>query len=437
VFKNEAEMSHSISSVASLELDKVQPPSLLESVNSDPTKSPKVTPSRRRSLPKGLMVRRALSNSLNNGSSLESLENNSLSNLDQVNPPSALGEVLDMESSITSVASLPSENAEVKTDFVINGAVNRNNSLLTSKVTTLFANCSNLNSLTDLENMNPPSLFNEITDLCNSLADVPTEAIASETEMFEDCYTHVLPTEEDVTEFSDANSATPIQSDVGSSSPEVSPKKSKSIAKPMTSKQRRNLARDRYKTYTVAAEMVMREEEDKQSSSEDFKTVDCSSSENYQSVADSQTYSVKGTKMTPREKRQNDRSRFETRVVEEAVTNLLQQPVIEGSPPKVPDSPQSTPSGSPSRTKLSIRRNFMQKRLENKDRFKTQTLNEASFSPELSASPETDLHLMVQREANLVLKSLRETKTTTDELLECETLSLVSNDDDSEQNSGL
>lgn len=79
----------------------------------------------------------------------------------------------------------------------------------------------------------------------------------------------------------------------------------------------------------------------------------------------------------------------------------------------------------------------MQKRLENKDRFKTQTLNEASFSPELSASPETDLHLMVQREANLVLKSLRETKTTTDELLECETLSLVSNDDDSEQNSGL
>ncbi|KAH0818384.1 hypothetical protein GEV33_004407 [Tenebrio molitor] len=42
---------------------------------------------------------------------------------------------------------------------------------------------------------------------------------------------------------------------------------------------------------------------------------------------------------------------------------------------------------------------------------------------------------MVQREANLVLKSLRETKTTTDELLECETLSLVSNDDDSEQNS--
>ncbi|KAJ3640661.1 hypothetical protein Zmor_027209 [Zophobas morio] len=437
VFKTEAEMSHSISSVASLELDKVQPPSLLDSMSLDLTKSPKLT-ARKKSLPKALMVKRALSNSLNNGSSLESLENHSLSNLDQVNPPSAMAEVLDMEGSITSVASLPSENNELKTDFVINGSVNKNNSFLTSRLSHVVSNVSNLNSVTDLENINPPSLFNEITDLCNSLADVPTEAIGSETEMFEDCHTHVLPTEDDVTEFSDANSATPIQSDV--SSPEVSPKKNKSIKKPMTLKQRRNLARDRYKTYTIAAEMLTREEDEKQSTSEDFNTVNCSPTENYYSVIDTHTYSVKSSeKLTPKQKRQNDRSRFETQVVEEAVTELLQQPVIESSSPREErgdETPQSSPGGSPARTKLSIRRNFMQKRLENRDRFKTQTLTEASFSPELSASPEADLHLLVQREANLVLKSLRETKTSTDELLECETLSLVSNDDDSEHNSG-
>ncbi|RZC32515.1 hypothetical protein BDFB_009437, partial [Asbolus verrucosus] len=437
VFKNEAEMSNSISSVASLELDKVQPPSLLDSLTNSGAsldKSPKLT-SRKKSLPRGLMVRRALSNSLNNASSLESLENHSLSNLDQMNPPSAMADVLDMEGSITSVASLPSENAEVKTDFVINGAVNKNNLTKPGNIINLLMNNSHLNSVSDLENINPPSIFNEITDLCNSLADVPTEAIGSETEMFEDCYTHVLQTEDDVTEFSDANSATPIQSDLGSSSPEISPKKNKSLVKPMTSKQRRNLARDRYKTYTVAAEMVMKEEEDKQSSSEDFKTVDCDS-ENYKSVLESSpTYSVKSSKLTPKEKRQQDRSRFETRVVEEAITDILQQPVIGEVTP-----PQTSPSTSPARSKLSIRRNFMQKRLENKDRFKTQTLNESSFSPELSASPnsgEIDIHLLVQKEANLVLKSLRETRTsTTDELLDCETLSLVSNDDDSEHNSG-
>lgn len=84
----------------------------------------------------------------------------------------------------------------------------------------------------------------------------------------------------------------------------------------------------------------------------------------------------------------------------------------------------------------------MQKRLENKDRFRTQTLSESSFSPEISsASPplingEAELHLHLQKEADLVLRTLRDTKTTQDELLDCETLSLVSNDDDSEHNSG-
>lgn len=135
--------------------------------------------------------------------------------------------------------------------------------------------------------------------------------------------------------------------------------------------------------------------------------------------------------------------------MDEAITSVLQQPVIETPPPSDSQNQScdsnscgSSPAQSPARTKLSIRRNFMQKRLENKDRFRTQTLSESSFSPEISsASPplingEAELHLHLQKEADLVLRTLRDTKTTQDELLDCETLSLVSNDDDSEHNSG-
>lgn len=70
VFKNEAEMSLSVTSAASLELDNVQPPSQMNSLTNsiadlDKTlpKSPKLV-TRKKSLPSGLMVRRALSNSL-------------------------------------------------------------------------------------------------------------------------------------------------------------------------------------------------------------------------------------------------------------------------------------------------------------------------------------------------------------------------------------
>lgn len=144
------------------------------------------------------------------------------------------------------------------------------------------------------------------------------------------------------------------------------------------------------------------------------------------------------------------RSRFETQVLDQAViSSSIQQPLTPPPTPPCITSPEpvsnsnscsSSPIVSPARTKLSIRRNFLQKRLENKDRFRTQTLSESSFSPSASLdspplSAEVDIHLHLQKEANLILKTLHATKTSNDELLDCETLSLVSNDDDSEHNS--
>lgn len=95
-FRKESELSHSLTSANSLELDSVQPPSHMNSLTSsavdyDTLGTNKKVKNKR--LPASLMVRRALSNSLNQTSSLESLEINSLTNLDLVNPPSAMADV--------------------------------------------------------------------------------------------------------------------------------------------------------------------------------------------------------------------------------------------------------------------------------------------------------------------------------------------------------
>lgn len=131
-----------------------------------------------------------------------------------------------------------------------------------------------------------------------------------------------------------------------------------------------------------------------------------------------------------------------TAALQKSVLGTSPQPSIEEQAvSSEANSNVSSPAQSPARTKLSIRRNFIQKRLENKERFRTQTLSESSFSPDVSSSSppiigESEIHLQLEKEANLVLKTLLDTKSSQDELIDCETLSLVSNDDDSEHNSG-
>lgn len=283
-----------------------------------------------------------------------------------------MGELLDMEGSMTSVASLASEIAEA--------TKSETNPIFAVKQPSLI----HMNSVSELETINPPSLLNEVTDVFNSLNDVNTEIINGDdaTEAFEDCYTHVT----DATLQDCSNNATPLPSDY--SSAESTPKRNKPVNKHLTPKQRRNLAKERYKTYTVAAEMItQRSQED--SSDPDYKT--CASDVNSDESA-----SVLTGKLTPRERRRQDRSRFETQVIDASVNDV-----------------QQLEDASSSKGK---RRNL--------DRFKTRTLND------------NELQNLVQEEANLVLKSLKETKSLADDLLECETLSLVSNEDDSENNSG-
>lgn len=100
--------------------------------------------------------------------------------------------------------------------------------------------------------------------------------------------------------------------------------------------------------------------------SDDYKTVNDitepldSTSEVYH------TYTVKTSKLTPKERRKMDRSRFETQVLDQST--ILQTSADMAKTEHIVESRSSSASSSPTRSKLSIRRNFMQKRLENKER---------------------------------------------------------------------
>lgn len=161
--------------------------------------------------------------------------------------------------------------------------------------------------------------------------------------------------------------------------------------------------------------------EDVTTVADDYNTAECSP-ETADELSDiSSANNSSSGKITPRERRKIDRFRFQTQVINPGLTDAAQQ---------------SNNSNS-KQNEVSAKQNFLRKRIQNRDRFKTRTLDETQVSPEIlsSGSSPNDLHYFVQKEANLVLKSLKETKHA-DELLECETLSLVSNDDESENNSG-
>ncbi|XP_060525478.1 adenomatous polyposis coli protein-like isoform X2 [Cylas formicarius] len=292
VFKREAEMSQS---AASLELDMVRPPSQLNSLTTMAPPSPKLGTTRK-PLSSDVLVKRAL--------------NHRADSFDGVT------EEVDEK---------PNPIFDVKQKYMV-----------------------------DLESTNPPSIFSEITDMCDSLADVATETIGADSDIYEDCGWAESSARDD--DFSDANSATPhgspvirlasIQTDA--SSAESTPERSQSAS----TKRRRSVARDRYKTYTVSAAEVV------------------SSEVGGVEPEEASPSSVGSPKLTPKERRKLDPAR-------------------------------------------------------------TRTLSESNFSPDTASS---DLHFFIRTEADLVVKTLRDAAR--DDLLECETLSLVSNDEDSEHNSG-
>ncbi|KAK0096967.1 hypothetical protein PV326_003732 [Microctonus aethiopoides] len=401
-----------------------------EGINTTPS-SPLLKNSRKKSLPIGVIAKRAVGHIQQpQMGSLESLLFNdtnigNISQLDNVKPPSIMDDLIldggDMENSMISVSSITSEIADSKETNSM-ADIKTNSYAMATCIKYAESNANNI--LSDyLENINPPSLINEISDIDDTTIDANTDTMCSDTlcidnDLCTDMYSQAIfndtidqTIDYDDDEDDDDDEATRIVTDYSSglnSSAESTPKK---LNKRLTPKQKRQLAKERYKTYTIAAEMVMKEEE---------------RCRNVQGNSSSSNVNVKYsslTKLTPKQRRQEDRARFQTQVVENPFGKSADKSINE--PEKVASI--SGKSAIPSLKNLSA------KRMEDRECYRRQTLidNENNSSAIESASLQT----MLQQNASIVLHSLNETENKTDDTvqtLDHETISLVSNDLDSE-----
>lgn len=258
-------------SMASLDLDNIRPPSAMDNISIstgyfDTPNSPQLSRLRKKSLPQGIMARRALIQSNPNGS-LESV--NSSCNLDNIKPPSLMDELLDSMISVDSITS----------EVVDNQLVNHQQE---GEETSQYETAN--------------SEYDDTTTL-RSCMDLPTDN-------------------------------TPIPSDF--SSAESTPKKVRSLKRTLTPRQKRQTVKERYKTYTIAADMLLKERgaDLTQNGFENGDDEPVDEEMIHVEIEESET-----KRLTPRQKRQEDRSRFQTQV--------LDTEMIARSSSSVESSPQS------------------------------------------------------------------------------------------------
>ncbi|XP_059054528.1 adenomatous polyposis coli protein-like [Achroia grisella] len=349
-------MENSITSLTSLDLDNVKPPSDLGSLLSLSVSgqwdecsgqvSKKSQRSRKKSLPVALMVKRALSNSFNLGSS-EHLDSNPISFLDNVKPPSEM-ENLDMESSMISVSSIVSEVAEVKekTPVVFDFKQPIQDFPLYHNFTTVFQ---------DLDKVNPPSLFDEMAESTLEIDQTTAQ------EVLDDCVSNTLNVVTDIP--SGSENCTPIPSDI--SSVESTPKRQRN-SKYLTPKEKRVVSKDRYQTYTIIDsvtenEIVPEIEEEFVTWTKSESDASGPSDEYYTATSDSKCK----RKLSAKQRRLEDRARYQTQTVD--IHNILAQ---ESSQIKVDSSIENL------KQRLAAKKTMKQKRIEDTERFRTRTLSE-------------------------------------------------------------
>ncbi|XP_043588490.1 uncharacterized protein LOC122570354 isoform X5 [Bombus pyrosoma] len=427
---------------------------------------------RKKSLPLGVVAKRALSQTQSHTGSLENLLNECTgSHLESVKPPSMMDElpdVGDMENSMLSVASITSEVADSKDQdsqnlsgsdavFDLLKPVANVLSMTCMRYAEAMQNSAN-NSLSEyLENINPPSLFNEVCEMDESTVEQATETICSDTL----CIDAELHTEEAphpvmidrIDEAGDTDEAvTPISSEYCvTSSAESTPRKR--LHRNLTPKQKRTLAKERYKTYTIAAELDKKEEERQ---------------ENVVQEKIARGKISPFSKLTPKQRRQEDRARFQTQVLENPFPDMNQDQnnqqevnvtYEQENSEKTTGATSPVKSAIPTLSKLSSCKTLIKKRAEqkkNRERYRTRTLNDSERIfrdtesntttnaiedrlPDSTHTIESDeIQTMLEQNATIVLNTLNESNKTNetgeDGLLDCETISLVSNESESERN---
>ncbi|RVE44291.1 hypothetical protein evm_011015 [Chilo suppressalis] len=347
-------MDASVTSLTSLDLDNIRPPSELGSLLSlsasghwDDTStqaSKKSQRSRKKSLPVALMVKRALSNSMHQGSS-EHLDSNPVSFLDNVKPPSEL-EAMDMEGSMVSVASIMSEVAETKDRLPVVFDL--------KQPIQDFPLCSAFTVFHDLDKVNPPSLFDEMAESTLEIDQTTAHQV------LDDCVSNTLNVITDIP--SGSETCTPLPSDI--SSVESTPKRHRD-SNYLTPKEKRHVSKDRYQTYTITDNLIdnniVVEVED-----EEFLTWTKSESDKSEEYVTATSESKSRRKMSAKQRRLEDRARYQTQTVN--IHNIATQ---ECSQSKIVD-----PHIESLKQRLAAKKTMKQKRIEDAERFRTRTLSE-------------------------------------------------------------
>ncbi|XP_069357413.1 adenomatous polyposis coli protein-like isoform X1 [Maniola hyperantus] len=351
-------MENSVTSLTSIDLDNVKPPSNLGSLlslsasghwdESQSQTSKKSQKSRKKSLPVALMVKRALSNSMNQGSS-EHLDSLSLSFLDNVKPPSEM-EHIDMNGSMVSVSSLVSEVVETrdnKTPIIFDFKQPVQDFPLCTTFTSVFH---------DLDKVNPPSLFDEMAE--STLENEPTTAH----QIYDDCVSNTLNVITDIP--SGSETCTPLPSDI--SSVESTPKRQRD-SKYLTPKEKRMAAKHRYQTYTITdtvseSDVVIKAETDA------FMTWTKSESDKSDDYVKVTSEPKLKRRLSAKQRRMEDRARYQTQTVD--IQNILSSQ----------ESSQSTDKPNPHieslKQRLAAKKTLKQRRMEDAERFRTRTLSE-------------------------------------------------------------
>ncbi|KYM76490.1 hypothetical protein ALC53_13099 [Atta colombica] len=351
---------------------------------------------RKKSLPIGVVAKRALGQGQSHTTSLENLLNEcTSSHLENVKPPSMMDElpdVGDMENSMLSVASITSEIADSKEQDSHNltGSDPVVFEMLKPVANVLSMTCmryvegmqnSTNNSLSEyLENINPPSLFNEVTEMDESTMEATTDIMCSDTlcidmELHTDEVVHSIVAEViDEAENDTDEAVTPISSEnCVSSSAESTPKKRSHSKSYLTPKQKRNLAKERYKTYTIAAEIIKKKEEERRKQDDIVNDAD-----NRIPNRKCSPFS----KLTPKQRRAENRARFQTQVLENPFPDLnvvqTNKTIEELNAVEKQEVIFPVKSSIPMLTKLPVCKAMRRKHgdsQENKERYRTRTLN--------------------------------------------------------------
>jgi adenomatosis polyposis coli protein len=519
------DLKQSLTSLSSVDLDAIKPPSMMGSLVSltaslsgqldngengetrehcnssslppyQPRNNgtrPECRHSRKRSLPVGMMVRRALGNG-NHGGSIENLQDNTSissscnSHLDNIKPPSAMEELIDavdMENSMVSVASITSEVADTSAKEQSASEQSPGNSdgvfELLKPVASVMAEvcaaamCTSVrtSSASDcLDNINPPSAFSEFTDLADpeSAMEPGTETICSDTELYTEEPGNAHPMDKlDEVDAPDlpsdssmkASPLPPAHQDVTSSG-EATPKKHRQL----TPKQKRQLVKERYRTYTITCEDEHEEESRGKKGDDDKLLLSQPEVGEADSAKGPEQDEEKGQKKTtPKHRRLEDRQRFQTRVLDKCASVDTGAHEQEGSGEANGDSCLEEHPSQSINTDTVEPRTLKQKRAEAKERFQTRTLSEGiKPQPEtgtgysnmganssdagfvealLNVMPE-EIESLLEHDANIVITTLNDSRRCNSEsselpssdemLLECETLSLISVESESDQN---